>query len=143
LDVFQHDGATVVSHAVYDNRKTDLDTIAGNQRAFVFTQSDITQNYEVGGAKNGQLIETTTTTRTYDTLGNATRVQTTATDNDTTSPYAGGQWSVVSSTTFASDTGSNWCLAQPTQNVITRTAPGVAAISRTTQFTPDYVNCRE
>src|SRR5207247_1961209 len=73
-DTYQHDGTTLVSHASFVNIKTDLDTTAGNQRAFVFTQSANAQSYEVGGTKNGLLISTVTTNNSYDNYGNVNSV---------------------------------------------------------------------
>jgi len=148
-DVYQSDGATLVSHAGFTNAQTPIDSTANNQRYFVAVSASSSQNYEVGGLKNGQLITTTATTFTYDNgsttniYGNLTNVVTTVTDSDSTSPYSGSQWKTTTATTFVPDAGTNWCLNQPTQVAVTNSAPLVPDITRTVSYVPDYVMCRE
>ncbi len=144
LDTYQHDGTTLVSHAVYSNNKIDLDTSSNNQRRLVYMQTSTVQAYEVGGTSNALPITNTVKNVTVDTSGNTTNVSTTVTDNDASSPYQGQQWSTTTATTISPDQSSNWCLNLPTQITVTNTAPGVAAKTRTVSFpSPDYAHCRK
>jgi RHS repeat-associated protein len=128
---------------------TPLDGTAYNQRWFPYMSASTKRNYEVGGPKNGQLIATSTTSYTFDNSGNATNVSTTVTDNDygspagPASPYAGQSWTRTTATTVSADTGTNWCLNQPTQVAVTQSAPGTINRTRTVSYSPDYVHCRE
>jgi RHS repeat-associated protein len=125
---------------------TTLDGTADNQRYFVYFNNVTSQDYQVSwnptsGSSPGPLITTTSTNYTFDNWGNATTVAKTVTDNDPNSPYSGQQWTSTTSTTVSPDTGTNWCLNQPTQVVETRTSPG-SSVTRTTGFVPDYAHCR-
>jgi RHS repeat-associated protein len=123
-----------------------LDSTPNNQRYFVYDNSTTIQTYEVGGTKGGQLINTVTTSYTFDNYGNATNVTTSMSDDDSgspASPYAGERWTRSTATSIIPDTSSNWCLNMPSQQAVTYTAPGTPAITRTVEYQPDYVNCRE
>jgi len=144
-DTFQHDGVTTVSHATFTNQEALLNSTSYDERRFPYVQSSTVQTREVGGVKNGALITTTARTNTFDpTYLNFTASTTTVTDNDSTSPFLGQQWSSTTATTYSIDTGSNWCLTLPTGMTVTNSAPGVPSIMRTTAFNgpADYANCR-
>jgi RHS repeat-associated protein len=125
---------------------TLLDSTPFNQRYFVYINHSTLQNYEVGGAKDTQLVTTTATSYTFDNYGNATDVSTSVTDNDTTSPTYGDTWTSDVVNTITPNTSQSWCVNLPTQTTVTNssTAPGGAAITRTVQYnSPDYLHCRE
>ncbi|MFL6605691.1 MAG: RHS repeat domain-containing protein [Steroidobacteraceae bacterium] len=143
--VYQHDGATVVTHSKYTNQDMVLHSNTNNDRHFPYVPSVTTDTYEVSGILNGSWITSTLTTTTLDSYGNATASSTTVTDKDSTSPNTGLQWSTTTATIFAiPDTGSNWCVNLPTSTTSTHAAPGVANVVRTKAFdsSPDYVHCR-
>jgi RHS repeat-associated protein len=133
---------TIISRTTATHLYATLDGTANYQRYFPHVSTSTARQYEVGGAKNGQLITTTATNYTFDNYGNATNVATTISDNDSGSPYAGQQWTSTVARTITADTGINWCLGVPTQVSTTNTAPGASAVVRTVNFTPDYPNCR-
>jgi YD repeat-containing protein len=120
-----------------------LDSTVNNQRYFPYVSQDTIDLYEVGGTKNAQDMSTTTTNYAFDAFGNATNVATTVTDNDIGSPYQSLTWSTTTATVVTPDASANWCLNLPTNVQVTKTAPGANAVTRTMDFTPDYVKCRE
>ena len=98
--------------------------------------------YEVGGAEDGQLISSATTGYDYDTYGNTTEIWRTTTDDDPGSPYNGDFWSTKINNTPDVDTGT-WCLGLLTEQQISYTASdGSPSVTRTRQYTPDTTNCR-
>jgi RHS repeat-associated protein len=120
-----------------------LDSTVNNQRYFLYTNTVTHQQFEVGGAKNTQLITTISTSyETPDSYGNFANVASTVTDNDTGSPYYNSQYTSTVATTVSADHSSNWCLNLPTEVDVTNTAPG-SSLTRHTSYTPDYANCRE
>lgn len=138
-DLYQSDGSTLIRRLQQNFTYTTLESGANSQRYFPYPSSSTELQYEVGGSKNGQLITTTATSYTFDTSGNATNVATTVTDNDSTSPYSGQQWSSTTVSTISPQPG---CLGLPTQVTVTNTAPGVPSLTRTTGYTPNYSFCR-
>jgi YD repeat-containing protein len=107
------------------------------------TQSQV-QIYELGGAKNGQLITTSTTTYgTPDSYGNFPTISVATQDNDTTSPYYGATWTTATTNTPDVDT-THWCLALLTESQVaySSTLSGSGSVTRTKTFTPDTTNCR-
>ena len=118
-----------------------LDSTPYNQRYFpAVSQSSLGLN-EVGGPRSGLDSKWILSTFSYDSFGNVTNIATSVTDTDSTSPYATQVWSITQGTTVSPDTGNNWCLGLPTSTTFTYNAPGVPAITRTKQFTPDYAKC--
>jgi RHS repeat-associated protein len=140
--LYQADNATLIADSVSAFSNVALDATANNQRYFAFPSSASSSRWELGGAKNGQLITSTSQAFTYDNYGNRLSSSKTTTDNDVGSPTYSQSWIDTVVSTIAPDASSNWCLGLPTQVAVTRSATGVAAITRTTGFTPDYVNCR-
>jgi YD repeat-containing protein len=145
--ITQSGGASVLS-ASYTLATETLDGTANNQRYFPYTASSSISKYEVqvGGPYNGVLISTTANNYgTPDAYGNFASVTSTATDQDSASPYYTDTWTTTTANTITPNT-ANWCLSLPTQTTVTKssTAPGGAAITRTVAYnSPDYVNCRE
>jgi RHS repeat-associated protein len=134
-----------ITYSWINRVSTQLDSTPNNQRYFVYINHSTLQNYEVGGAKDAQLVTTTATSYTFDNYGNATDVSRTVTDNDTTSPTYSDTWTSEVVNTVTPNT-TQWCLNLPTQTTVTNSssAPGGAAITRTIAYnSPDYLNCRE
>lgn len=122
-----------------------LNSAQNNERYYPYVLIATNQRYEVGGAKNGELITTTTTNYgTPDSYDNYPSVSTTITDNDIGSPYYTDSWLSTTATAVSPD-AATWCVNLPSQTTITNssTAPGGSAITRTVSYTPDYTNCRE
>jgi Salmonella virulence plasmid 65kDa B protein/Insecticide toxin TcdB middle/N-terminal region len=120
---------------------TELNSTTGSARFFPYVQNDTLTNYDVSGARNGQLNRTQSTSYTFDNYGNATNVQTTVTDNDSGSPYHNDIWETSTTTTPDVDT-TNWCLRLITTSVANYSATSDAAVTRTRHYTPDTINCR-
>lgn len=123
---------------------TTLSSTTNQQRYFPYFSNWTTQQWEVGGAENSDLIATTSTNYTYDNYGNATNVVKTVTDNDPGSPYNGDTW--TTNITNTTDISANqtadlaaWCLnmLDETQVVYSSTLAGSTSVTRTKTFTPD------
>ena len=113
------------------------------QRYFPYLTATQQLQYEYGGSLNGTLTQTAATSYTYgDGYGNATKVQTSTTDNDPGSPYVGSIWRTTATTTFNNDSSSNWCLGLPTLVSLQNDVPGQASQTRTTSYGVDSPNCR-
>jgi len=134
-------GATVVN-ATKIPVVTTLNSTAGAQRYFPYIASQTRNQYEVGGAGNGQLITTTATSYILDSYGNPTEVSNTVTDEDSGSPYYGQSWTTVTTNTPSADT-THWCLNLLTQTQTAYSASnGSNPVTRTKGLTPDTTNCR-
>jgi RHS repeat-associated protein len=141
---------TNVSEPIVSQNLTLTDIVlssgANNQRYFPYVSNTTVSSYEVGGAKNTDLVKTTSTTYTYDNYGNPTKIVSTVTDNDndppsSPSPYNTDWWTTTVTNTTDVDT-STWCLNLFTQTQVTYTSNIAATVTRTKQFTPDLTNCR-
>ena len=125
-----------------------LNSATNNERYFPYANTTTINGYEVGGAKNADLITSTVINYgTPDVYGNFGTVTSTVTDEDSQSPVSpnnGKTWTSTTVSTITADT-STWCLSLPTEVQVTNssTATGGAAITQTVNFTPDYTNCRE
>lgn len=138
-DIFQHNGSTLISSTV-----NTMASNSGYGLHFPYISNTTTDNYEIGGAKNSVWIARVSKDFAYDGYGNATTITTAVTDKDSASPQSptyNQTWTEIVTSSFTPD-ATNWCLGLPTQVSVQRYATGVAAITRTTQFTPDYVKCR-
>jgi RHS repeat-associated protein len=135
------------SYPIHDQELTSLamtlDGTGNNQRFFPYISNDTTYEYEVGGPENGQQISTTSTDYTFDTFGNLTGLNRSATDNDSSSPFYNQTWTTSVSRSITGDTSSNWCLSLPTSEQITASSPGTSSVTRTVHYVPDYVNCHQ
>ena len=125
-----------------------LNSATYNERYFPYASNVTVQNWEVGGAENGDLITTTSTNYTFDNYGNATNIVRVVTDNDpgypTKNPYQGNTW--TANTTNTTDISVNqsedlaaWCLniLDATQVIYSSTLSGSTSVTRTKNFTPD------
>jgi RHS repeat-associated protein len=143
-DVYQNNGTTLISHTLNTPAQKILSSTANQQRYFPYIASSATDVYEVGGSKNGLLIRKNSASFVFDDYGNVTSSTTTQTDKDSATPQSptyNQSWTTTVTNTIAPDT-ANWCLGIPTQTTVTRAAGGVATITRTASFTPDYAKCR-
>ena len=123
---------------------TTLSSAPYQQRYFPYFSSWVTQQWEIGGSENEDLITTTRFDYTYDNYGNATSIKKTLTDNDPGSPYSGDSWITnISNTTDISANSSAdlaaWCLTllDQTQIVYSSTINGSSTVTRTQTYTPD------
>lgn len=139
---YQPGGATISSRTVTPSVQT-LDATANSQRYFVYPSALAENQYEVGGAKNTQLITQISESRSYDSWGNLTASSRAVTDKDSASPFYNHSWTTAASYTVTPDTGANWCLGIPSDLTTTQsTTTGEASVTRTQSFTVDYGNCR-
>lgn len=141
-DLYQSDNATLVKQRVVTLTSIALDSTANNQRTFAYPSQVTKYSYEYLGVKNGQLVTSESTALVFDSWGNVTSSSTTATDKDSGSPYYNLGWTVSTNYTISPDSSSNWCLGQPTQVQMTRTAAGANSVTRTIQLAVDYAACR-
>ncbi|MEJ0086685.1 MAG: SpvB/TcaC N-terminal domain-containing protein [Pseudomonadota bacterium] len=124
-----------------------VDPANNNWRHFVYLDSSVTEVFEAEPAVSGSTVngvsfrKTTVDPTVYDAYGNATTIVTSVQDTFPGSPLFGALWTTTVTHTVTPNV-VNWCLNLPTQTSVTKTAPGSAATTRTTSFTPDYVNCR-
>jgi RHS repeat-associated protein len=118
-----------------------LNSTAGNQRYFPYISNSTVQVNEVGGARNGQLISTITTSRNFDTYGNVLTTETTATDSDNNSPYFSSIWNTTTTNTPAVDAAHS-CLGLSSRVQVVYGASIGATVTRTRQMTPDTTKCR-
>jgi len=138
--LLQADGVTPISVTARTPASLSASTAAGT--VFPYVQQASTTEYEVStGALYGKPVRQTSISTTLDGFGNPTSISTSVTDEDTTSPNNGKTWTRTRSKTVTPDT-TNWCLASPTQILETRSEPGGASTTRTTDLTWDYLNCR-
>jgi RHS repeat-associated protein len=121
-----------------------LDATPNHRRDFPYFDGITDYLYEVTSTSSPPPITTTNTTYTYDSYGNATRISTTVTDNDSTSPYYNEAWTSTTVNTIAPNTGT-WCLSLPTATTVTNssTESTGTAITRTVDYVPDYTKCRQ
>jgi RHS repeat-associated protein len=119
-------------------------TLSGTQyeeRHFPYVSSWTESDYEVGGAKNGQLVTAKTGSLSYDGYGNLTSSSQTVTDEDGGSPYVGDSWTETVTNTPDVNTGS-WCLSLLSESQISYSASdGSPPVTRTRQYTPDTTHC--
>jgi RHS repeat-associated protein len=141
--VLRADGTTPVSQWSATLQQQVVGAAGIQQRRFPFVASTNLRSHEVGGTLDGGLITESTTTYAYaDTFGNPTRVETTVTDRDPTSPFTGSTWRSTATYSYGNDASSNWCLGLPSVSTVTSTAPGQAAMTRKTSFVADTGACR-
>jgi len=110
---------------------------------FAYVQRSIIRNYEVGGARNGQLISTRDIAYSYDNWG------TMLSQNITTTEGATGLYdgAVYTEAVTASEVGNDltsWCLNKPRRVKHTRRSslPTGTEVARTTQYSWDFATCR-
>jgi RHS repeat-associated protein len=139
-DVYQPDGATLISHTVNTWTYTPLVGSDCSVRCFPYASVTSAATHDV--SSGGPLVATTVRNYTYDSSGNVTQVSSTITDNNPSSPFYNQSWLSVVSNTITPDNGTNWCLDKPTSTTTQNTVPGQAAQTRRVDHQVDYVNCR-
>ena len=108
-------------------------------RTFPFVSVATDSRYEYpSGSPSTQSV----TNLTYgDTYGNPTVVSTVVTDEDSSSPFYGSNWTSTTSTTFNNDNSANWCLGLPAVTTIDNSLPGqVTPTRRTYNYGLDSAN---
>lgn len=141
--VLRADGTTPVSTWSATLQHQPVGAAGFQQRLFPFVASTSFRTHEAGGTLDGSLITETATTYAYaDTFGNPTRIETTVTDRDPTSPFTGSTWRSTATYSYVNDATSNWCLGLPSVSTVTSTAPGQAAMTRKASFVADTGACR-
>jgi RHS repeat-associated protein len=134
---------------------TTLSSTPNQQRYFPNIGNWTTTRREVGGSESGDLIDTTSTTLSYDNYGNTTSIVKTVTDNDPgawDSAYTGNTWTTTTTNTPDISTSNEsadlaaWCLPLIDNTVVvySSTINGSSTVTRTKTFTPDptTANCR-
>ena len=140
-DIAQGSG-TPISQTSYSTTEETLNSAQYNERYFPYASNVTSKTYEVGGSENGDEITATATVySTPDSYGNFATVTTTTTDEDPGSPFSSKQWQASTQTQVSPDT-SSWCIGLPESVAVTRTAYDEPAVTRTSTYTNDYVNCR-
>ena len=136
-------GTLTFSPTATSNTLASLVTLSSTQyqeRYFAYFSNSTTQQYEVGGTENGDLITTTSTSYALDNYGNPTSVVQTVTDNDPNSPYTGQFWKTTVTNTPDEST-SPYCLSLVSQTQTAYTATNGAAVTITKTLTPDLTHC--
>ena len=145
VQIVNNTASDVIYSRTLSPASTTVSENSGGEVIFQWNSLDVVKNYEVGGPKNLQLIKTTSTSYSYDTWGNPTKVTTTVTDNDSGSPYYGDAWISATTNTPAVDT-ANWCLRLLTDTQVTYSVtPSSLGAPETLekQFpSPDTPDCR-
>jgi RHS repeat-associated protein len=147
LEVFQHNGLTLISQIDNVITETRLDTVDGTsgERHFPYVSSSTSLTNEVGGVRNALQITSTSSGYTFDNFGNLTASSVAVTDKDASSPNVNQVWTTATSADYS--TGQNTtnigynCTGIPTHTTVTRSSPG-SAITRTVDYTVDYNKCR-
>jgi RHS repeat-associated protein len=136
-------GTLTFSPTVTSNTLASLVTLSSTtyqERYFAYFSNSTTQQYEVGGTENSDLITTTSSTYVLDNYGNPTSIVQTVTDNDPNSPYTGQIWTTTVSNTPDEST-SPYCLSLFSQTQTAYTATSGAAVTITKTLTPDLAHC--
>jgi RHS repeat-associated protein len=129
-DTLQSDGNRI-RYVINTWASATLDSFANNQRYFPYVSSVTEDDYEVGGAINGQLVTQVTTTNTFGgpkgfTYGNPSQIVTTTVDKDATSPWVGNTFTYTKNLTWHEDGGTGatgWCIHLPTDIIEQRATP--------------------
>ncbi len=113
------------------------------ERYFTYVSGSTTEQKELGGTENDDLITTTTGSYTLDNYGNPTSITQTVTDNDPSSPYNGDSWTTAVSNT-PDESPSEWCLSLSTQLQVTYSdsISSNDTVTITKSLTPDTTHCR-
>jgi RHS repeat-associated protein len=139
-DVYQPDGATIISHNVNSWTYKPLVGSDCSVRCFPYANTTTSVTHDI--ASGAPLIATVVKNFTYDNYGNATQLSSTITDNNSASPFYNLSWLSVVTNTISPDAGSNWCLDKPTVSTTQNTVPGQSSQTRQVNHAVDYVNCR-
>lgn len=144
-DLFQSDGTTYIRATTFNQAASGvvLSAVPYSERYFPHYDKEVTNSYEVGGARNAARMVFEEKLYTYDLWGNQTQIVTTTTDKDFASFQLNKSWSETITRTISPDVG-NWCLDKPTQEQRTRTTPdlGGSTVTRTVNYSVNYALCR-
>ena len=148
-DLFQSNGTTPISKTsnTYPTLAATPTTPQCSLCFFTAPTATNVSHYELGGAKNGLSVSTSSTLYTYDPYGTLKVTNSTLTDTDATSPFVGLTWNTTITNTIANyPSYSTWCLGRPTTTTTQKSAPGQPTLTRTVNHTLDssnsYYNCR-
>ncbi|MFC4312412.1 FG-GAP-like repeat-containing protein [Steroidobacter flavus] len=141
--LLQPNNTTVAESTVNTLQSAPLATTAFNQRYFVYLYQASTNTYEVGGAYNGAQTINTLETNTYDSWGSLLDRVVTTTEIGTGLNTGVVHTSRTYAPSVVNDT-ANWCLSRPNQvqQINSHSSTGGGAITQTTGYTWDTVNCR-
>lgn len=146
-DVFQANNTTLISRT--QNTWTSHTYGSGFQaRSLPYTSTSMTQRYEAGGAYNGALISTATTTNSVDAVSGTVYDTTTTTTEASTANgvQAGASYvqRVHQPTAYLLNDIANWCIGRPGRIESTNSHNQYAggAITRTTTIDWDAATCR-
>ncbi len=119
-----------------------LSSTAYQERYFTYVSSSTTEQKEVGGTENGDLITTTSLSATLDNYGNPTSITKTITDSDPGSPYNGDTWTTSVSNTPEESTNP-WCLSLSTQAQVTYSdsISSNDTVTITKSYSPNTADC--
>jgi RHS repeat-associated protein len=141
--VYQSNGTTPVSTWTVTPGQQAVGGAGIEQRVLPQVAARTEQRFELGGALNGVAVTESATSYTYgDGYGNATTVLTRVTDKDPASPHFNAVWTSRTDLGYVNDASARWCLGLPVSTTVTNTAPGQAAITRTTAYQVDTTACR-
>jgi RHS repeat-associated protein len=141
--VYQSNGVTPLSSWIVTPGQQVLGSLGFDQRWLPQVTSRTDKRFELGGALNGTVTSESTSNYTYgDGYGNATQVVTSVTDRDPASAQFNAVWTTRAVMAYANDASARWCLGLPASATITHTAPGQAAMTRTTGYAVDTTACR-
>jgi RHS repeat-associated protein len=142
-ELFQPNGTTHISRTTITNTPVTLEESGTGAllRVHRYASNVLSEQYEVGGDKNGELITTVEEKfENVDAYGNVGKVTRTVTDNDDSLSPSGQEWETETVSLFAPPVG--YCLDFITDLTVTDTAPGGSSIERTVHNEPDASNCR-
>ena len=115
---------------------TELSNVENEEQYFPYVSSSTETDYEVGGADNGDPVETKNESYSYDPYGNVTSATQTVTDND-----SGDVWTRTVTNTPDPDTAT-WCLRLLRESEISYTvSDNSPSVPRTRDYTPDTTHC--
>ncbi|MEO6080370.1 MAG: SpvB/TcaC N-terminal domain-containing protein, partial [Steroidobacteraceae bacterium] len=140
---YQSSSGPLMSKRTTTAASDTLDATTYNKRYFIYLSATAEEAYEVGGAKNGELIQQSSTSNTYDSWGNLTASTSTVTDKDTGSPLYNQTWTAATSLTISPNT-TYWCLGLPSASTITQSSSvsGETTVYQSKGFSPNYQDCR-
>jgi RHS repeat-associated protein len=142
-EIFQPNGTTRIARSTLTNTPMTLEASGTGAllRAHRYVSIVLSEQYEVAGDKNGELITTVEEKfENVDAYGNVGKVTRTVTDNDDSLSPSGQQWKTETVHQFAPPVG--YCLDFTTDSTVTDTAPGGSIVERTVHNEPDGSNCR-
>ncbi|MEO6080914.1 MAG: SpvB/TcaC N-terminal domain-containing protein [Steroidobacteraceae bacterium] len=144
VNVYQSAGGSLISKHTSTMAFQTLNNTANNERYFPFVSATADEAYEVGGAKNGALIQQSSTTNGYDPWGNLSAFASTVTDKDDSSPLYNQTWTTEAWQVIFPDT-TYWCLGLPSGSAIMQSSSvsGETPIYQSKGFySPNYQYCR-